>query len=76
MVYSTFSHSSLIHLGVNMYVLYGFSTPAVQTLGKEQFVALYLTSGIMSSLLSHLHKVTFNIPSRSLGAVSILIYFF
>ncbi|KAF7997297.1 hypothetical protein HCN44_005574 [Aphidius gifuensis] len=68
MIYSTFSHSSLVHLGLNMYVLQSFITPAVQTLGKEQFVALYLTSGMMASLLSHLHKVAFKMPSRSLGA--------
>lgn len=68
MIYSTFSHCSLLHLAVNMYVLYGFATPAVQTLGKEQFVALYLTSGVVASLASHLHKVAFKIPGNSLGA--------
>ncbi|KAH0564716.1 presenilins-associated rhomboid-like protein, mitochondrial isoform X1 [Cotesia glomerata] len=68
MVLSTFSHHSLLHLGTNMYVLHSFSTAAVGTLGTEQFVALYLTSGVLSSFASHLFKVVFQRPGLSLGA--------
>lgn len=70
MVLSTFSHSSLMHVAVNMYVLHSFSTAAVATLGKEQFMALYLTSGVLSSFASHLYKTLFSRPGLSLGAVS------
>ncbi|XP_008555558.1 presenilins-associated rhomboid-like protein, mitochondrial [Microplitis demolitor] len=68
MVLSTFSHHSLVHLAVNMYVLHSFSTAAVATLGREQFVALYLTSGVLSSFASHLYKIAFQRPGLSLGA--------
>ncbi|KAK0179780.1 hypothetical protein PV327_005498 [Microctonus hyperodae] len=68
MVLSTFSHNSLMHVAVNMYVLHSFSTAAVATLGKEQFIALYLTSGVLSSFASHLYKTLFSRPGLSLGA--------
>lgn len=53
-----------------MYVLYNFSTIAVSALGREQFLALYLTSGVVSSFSSSLYKAVFGIKSPSLGAVS------
>ncbi|XP_011312603.1 presenilins-associated rhomboid-like protein, mitochondrial [Fopius arisanus] len=68
MLLSTFSHSSALHLGVNMYVLYSFGTMAIPTLGREQFVALYLTSGVVSNLASHLYKIALGRPGLSLGA--------
>lgn len=54
-----------------MYVLHSFSTIAVSTLGREQFLALYLSSGVISSFASHVYKTMFGIPGYSLGAVSI-----
>lgn len=71
MLLSTFSHSSFLHLAVNMYVLHSFSSMAVAALGKEQFMALYLTSGVVSSFASNLFKTVFGIQKPSLGAVSI-----
>ncbi|XP_018404752.1 PREDICTED: presenilins-associated rhomboid-like protein, mitochondrial isoform X1 [Cyphomyrmex costatus] len=68
MVLSTFSHYSIIHLAANMYVLHSFSTIAVTALGKEQFLALYLSSGVISSFASHVYKTTFGVPGLSLGA--------
>jgi len=38
-------------------------------MGKEQFVALYLTSGTIASLGSHFHKVFIGSNVPSLGAV-------
>ncbi|KAG5306011.1 PARL protein, partial [Acromyrmex insinuator] len=68
MVLSTFSHYSIIHLAANMYVLHSFSTIAVTALGKEQFLALYLSSGVISSFASHVYKSIFGMPGLSLGA--------
>ncbi|XP_030751151.1 presenilins-associated rhomboid-like protein, mitochondrial isoform X1 [Sitophilus oryzae] len=68
MILSTFSHYSLFHLMANMYVLHSFSTGAVHSLGKEQFLALYLSSGVISSFTSYLHKVLTKQPGLSLGA--------
>ncbi|XP_020709215.1 presenilins-associated rhomboid-like protein, mitochondrial isoform X2 [Athalia rosae] len=68
MVLSTFSHYSLFHLGANMFVLNSFSSPVASALGKEQFLALYLTSGVMSNFASYLYKTMFALPGYSLGA--------
>ncbi|XP_015608681.1 presenilins-associated rhomboid-like protein, mitochondrial isoform X2 [Cephus cinctus] len=68
MLLSTFSHYSILHLAANMYVLHSFSTAAVAALGKEQFMALYLSSGVISSFISHVYKTAFSRPGLSLGA--------
>jgi len=68
MILSTFSHYSVFHLAANMYVLHSFSTIAVTTLGKEQFLALYLSSGVISSFASHVYKTVLGVPGLSLGA--------
>ena len=39
------------------------------SLGKEQFLALYLSAGVISSMSSYLYKL-FSKPGLSLGAVS------
>lgn len=68
MILSTFSHYSGFHLLANMYVLHSFSTGAVHGLGKEQFLALYLSAGVISSFTSFLYKVVTKQPGLSLGA--------
>lgn len=68
MILSTFSHYSFLHLCANMYVLHSFSTAVVASLGKEQFLALYLSSGVIASFASHLYKVAYGLPGLSLGA--------
>ena len=68
MILSTFSHYSLFHLFANMYVLHSFSA-AVNGLGREQFVALYLSGGVISSFASYLYKIATARPGFSLGAV-------
>lgn len=47
-----------------------FFTAAVAALGKEQFVGMYLSAGVVSSFTSFLYKVVANQPGLSLGAVS------
>ncbi|XP_054016732.1 presenilins-associated rhomboid-like protein, mitochondrial [Hylaeus anthracinus] len=68
MLLSSFSHYSFLHLAANMYALHSFSSLAVAALGKEQFLALYLTCGVVSSFASNLFKVTFGLQGLSLGA--------
>jgi len=69
MFLSTFSHYSLFHLAANMYVLHSFSG-AVNALGREQFVGLYLSAGVISSFASYAYKIAILQPGFSLGAVS------
>lgn len=38
-------------------------------MGKEQFLAFYLSAGVMSSLSSHVVKTLMKSPGLSLGAV-------
>lgn len=68
MLLSTFSHYSIFHLMANMYVLHSFSSGAVAALGKEQFLGLYLSAGVISSFTSYIYKVITKQPGLSLGA--------
>lgn len=68
MILSVFSHSSFIHLAANMYVLHGFMKHGVQLLGPEQFLAVYMSAGVISSLASMVYKVGSGRMGYSLGA--------
>ncbi|KAJ8681892.1 hypothetical protein QAD02_017684 [Eretmocerus hayati] len=68
MILSVFSHYNLWHLAANMYVLHSFSTIAVSHMGREQFVAFYLSSGVISSFLSNAYKIFLSGHGVSLGA--------
>nr|XP_045614550.1 presenilins-associated rhomboid-like protein, mitochondrial [Procambarus clarkii]XP_045614551.1 presenilins-associated rhomboid-like protein, mitochondrial [Procambarus clarkii] len=68
MFLSTFSHFAFLHFGMNMYVLHSFSSGVCGSLGREQFVAMYLSGGVISSLASHTFKVVMRCPGPSLGA--------
>lgn len=77
MFLSTFSHYSAFHIFANMFVLHSFTHGTVAALGKEQFLALYLSAGVFSSLASYFYKAVIGTAGLSLGAVSIyLILFF
>lgn len=69
MILSIFSHFSPFHFISNMYTLLSFTRAAASTLSQEQFVCLYLTSGVVSSLASYTYKIYLNQPGLSLGAV-------
>ena len=75
MLLSTFSHFNLWHLAANMYVLHSFSSAAVSYLGREHFVAVYLSSGVISSFVSHAYKILLNRHGFSLGAVSFIMLY-
>ncbi|XP_041920703.1 presenilins-associated rhomboid-like protein, mitochondrial [Alosa sapidissima] len=68
MVLSTFSHYSLFHMAANMYVLWSFSSSIVSMLGKEQFMAVYLSAGAISTFGSYLAKTATGRLGPSLGA--------
>ncbi|XGW25643.1 hypothetical protein V3C99_006784 [Haemonchus contortus] len=69
MLLSMFSHQSLVHLGLNMYVVWSFANVSVNNfLGPNQFWALYVTGGVVSSLISLMHKALSRSTTRALGA--------
>ncbi|XP_077472485.1 presenilin-associated rhomboid-like protein A, mitochondrial isoform X2 [Stigmatopora argus] len=68
MVLSAFSHFSILHLMANMYVLWTFSSAIVSLLGKEQFLAVYMSAGVISNMSSYLCKTTSGHILPSLGA--------
>jgi len=65
---NTFSHYGLIHLGCNMIALHSFISNTVHLSGQQQFLALYLNAGVVSSLASMAFKVAMGKTSYSLGA--------
>jgi membrane associated rhomboid family serine protease len=72
-VTACFSHSSFIHYGINMYVLYSFGSIMIGILGINQFLTLYAVSGLTSGIFSMIHKhlefkETGRIPPPSNGA--------
>ncbi|XP_075470128.1 presenilin-associated rhomboid-like protein, mitochondrial [Ascaphus truei] len=68
MVLSTFSHFSLFHMAANMYVLWSFSSSIVSILGREQFLAVYMSAGVVSTFASYLCKTATGRFGPSLGA--------
>jgi membrane associated rhomboid family serine protease len=49
LITSTFLHGSLIHLGMNMLMLWWIGSPIEQAIGRGRFVMLYLVSGLAGS---------------------------
>jgi membrane associated rhomboid family serine protease len=50
LVTSFFSHFMLLHLFINMYVLFGFGSMMETTLGSMRFAVFYILAGIAGSL--------------------------
>ncbi|XP_053738901.1 presenilins-associated rhomboid-like protein, mitochondrial [Synchiropus splendidus] len=68
MFLSTFSHYSAFHLMANMYVLWTFSSTIVSLFGREQFLAMYMSAGVISSMVSYMCKTASLRFYPSLGA--------
>ena len=68
MLLSSFSHYSFLHLFINMYVLWSFAPVASAKFGKEQFLATYLSAGVVASFASYAYKVARASALPSLGA--------
>ncbi|CAD6189192.1 unnamed protein product [Caenorhabditis auriculariae] len=74
MLTSVFSHSSAIHLALNMYVATTFVGIVVEKfLGHEQFWSFFVAGGVFSSLTSLAHKAVTRNPIRALGASGAII---
>lgn len=50
---SCFSHQELFHFALNMVGLWSFGKVVHDALGREQFVAMYLSAGIGANVVSH-----------------------
>uniref|UniRef100_A0A8C8CXD1 rhomboid protease n=1 Tax=Oncorhynchus tshawytscha TaxID=74940 RepID=A0A8C8CXD1_ONCTS len=70
MLLFTFSHYSFFHMVANMYVLWSFSSSIVSMLGREQFMAVYMSAGVISTMFSYVCKTASGCLGPSLGAVS------
>lgn len=68
MLFSAFSHYSFFHLFANMYVLWSFAPAITQVLGREQFVATYVSAAVISSFTSNVYKIFRKSRVPSLGA--------
>jgi membrane associated rhomboid family serine protease len=58
---AAFLHGSIIHLGMNMFVLWFVGAPVEQAIGRGRFLALYIVSGLAGSagaLLFDPHAIT------------------
>ncbi|KAF6778438.1 hypothetical protein AHF37_02288 [Paragonimus kellicotti] len=68
MFLSVFSHHSLLHLGINMYVLHSFTPSLIGIIGSGEFLSVFLGGGIFASFMSLLNKAIYRSPIPSLGA--------
>jgi membrane associated rhomboid family serine protease len=58
---AAFLHGSIIHLGMNMFVLWFIGAPVEQAIGRGRYLALYIVSGLAGSagaLLFDPHAIT------------------
>ncbi|KAL4987558.1 hypothetical protein BDW68DRAFT_105298 [Aspergillus falconensis] len=71
LVGNVFSHQNLMHLGVNMSVLWLFGTKLHDEIGRGNFLAVYLASGVFGSFFSlTMHVLRNSLFLTSLGASS------
>jgi membrane associated rhomboid family serine protease len=49
LITAAFLHGSLLHLGLNMFVLWIVGAPVEQAIGRARFLVLYLVSGLAGS---------------------------
>ena len=65
---SMFMHGNLTHLAMNMVVLFQFGTLLERVKGTRYFLLLYLTGGILTSLLSFVFMYVFGLNHVLVGA--------
>jgi membrane associated rhomboid family serine protease len=68
LITSVFSHNMLLHIFINMYVLFNFGTLVEYVLGARVFTAFYLVAGVVSSA-AHALTSKFIIGSPELPAL-------
>ncbi|KAI8330357.1 hypothetical protein BC941DRAFT_440944 [Chlamydoabsidia padenii] len=59
LITSCFSHKEGLHLACNMFGLYSFGTMLHDYFGREQFLALYLSTGVGANMASHVLSLMF-----------------
>lgn len=75
MLLSTFSHQTLMHLGFNMYALWSFAPNASHLFGVDNFLACYLSAGVMASWASTVVRgLTLGPSLPSLGASGAVLF--
>jgi len=57
MLGSAFSHQSITHLAMNMFVLYSVGTSLCEQIGPGYFTSLYISGGVISSFASLAYNV-------------------
>ncbi|KAF8253473.1 rhomboid-domain-containing protein, partial [Wilcoxina mikolae CBS 423.85] len=67
MLGSAFSHQTLTHLGLNMFVLYSLGTSLCEQIGSGPFLGLYVSGAVVSSLAS----LAWNVVRQRFGVVSL-----
>ncbi|KAL2802800.1 hypothetical protein BJX63DRAFT_413834 [Aspergillus granulosus] len=66
---SVFSHQTVTHLGMNMFVLWMFGTKLHDEIGRGDFLALYMAAGLLGSFASlSVHVLQNRLFVTSLGA--------
>tara|TARA_B100000780_G_scaffold256529_1_gene205770 strand:- start:5 stop:1033 length:1029 start_codon:yes stop_codon:yes gene_type:complete len=69
---STFSHSTPMHLGLNMFAFYGFGRACCNEIGSGDTAAMYVSIGVLSSwaagIVNSYHPTYRVLRSPSLGA--------
>lgn len=68
MLLSCFSHIEPWHLACNMVVFWSFSSVIHDMLGREQFLAFFVSGGLVSAYFSHISKLITRSYVPSLGA--------
>jgi len=69
LITNTFLHTNLIHLGMNMYVLWDFNRLLERLYGSSKFLVIYLLSGLGSSICSLLFLDPANVSAGASGAI-------
>jgi len=75
---SMFLHGGVLHLGMNMVVLYQFGSLLESALGARRFLFLYLIGGVITGILSivFLYSLGLNhVLVGASGAISVIIGF-
>ncbi len=63
-----FLHGGLLHLALNMYMLFGLGGLVERTFGHVRFTLVYLISGLFGGLASALWNAASGMPAPSIGA--------
>jgi len=71
---SAFSHITFPHLFFNMFALWSFGPKLVNALGEENFLAAYLSAGVLSSLGGMCIKLLSTSTLPSLGASGAVLF--